>query len=100
MDAFNDVKIANSKLKTTILIIPFAVTFDKVHIDTSTIDLINTLNLQEDLFSLERDGEVWGRLSKKAIVKELGNSEEVKESFKKIVKGILLANAMVCKGAE
>ncbi|KAL4469424.1 hypothetical protein ABPG74_004677 [Tetrahymena malaccensis] len=83
MDHFNDVKIANSKLKTTIQVFPYAATFDK-----------------NDLFSIDQNSPIWIRLKNKAIFKQLAPQEQLKKSFKKIVKGILLANAMVAKGAE
>ncbi|EAR88616.3 hypothetical protein TTHERM_00185900 (macronuclear) [Tetrahymena thermophila SB210] len=83
IDHFNDIKIANSKLKTTIQVFPYATVFD-----------------QKDLFSLDPNDPIWIRLRKRTIFKQLAPKEQLKKSFKKIVKGILLANAMVAKGAE
>lgn len=83
VDPLNDVKIAHSKLKTTILIFPYAAIFDK-----------------KDIFSLDKQDEIWKKLRRNVIEKQLADPEKLQESFKNIVKGILLANAMVANASE
>ncbi|EGR28225.1 hypothetical protein IMG5_181540 [Ichthyophthirius multifiliis] len=77
-------KIVNSKLNTLCEFLPSAVIFDK-----------------EDLLSQDKiNNQRWIEVDKKIQYKQIATTEQIKVSFKKIVKAILIGNAVAAKGAE
>jgi hormone-sensitive lipase len=79
---FNDIKIIHSKLHTVVEIIPYLVIYDK-----------------NDLFALDKDHERWQKILEISETKQLADPELMKQNHKRIVRGVLIANAMVSKAS-
>lgn len=70
-------------MKTIAEFIPKCVTFDK-----------------SDIFSFAQDHQIWSDLSAHIERKQLGDPRKIEKEFKKIVRYILLANAIMAKKTE